>query len=549
MQKTTQALILLALAATAGCRDSKTEYFDSSKIYLFGRPNTFDSPYRMPTADLPDKRVIDSYVELTQRGLLNHRLHVRAEHLPWGSGFFPTWFGGVAGRWQDSRLKLVWRSLWGIKAMSPFDAETLLTQAQKGERQAQQDAFRLSPTEKYDYAMGDYTGQTTREEALLRGHNAPGMLMAVPFWTGYCNGVAVAATRYAEPFREVDVVNPDGYHVRFHPNDIKGLLSLGHSHTSLAHWQIGSRCDLYTTSTLECNDINPASLVLALANRIGMAHEPFIVDQNPLAPVINSSVRSAEITVVRPPYPAPPGTIAVALIDVKIDIEVASTLLSTNTANVREAGEGVFKHVQNSSSPLTYEATIALDQANRMIGGRWTGRKMSGPDFIWGVPRTAPDDIAVLDRLDANRHIRYSVLQALYAKSISTEREIPSLEITTVIPNDETELFAYYTKKPEAYKNPGQSIQILGRLGQKYVHLTDHMNCTAGPDYTERPEDVAVTNVQFTMLNRHGKFLDFDLPAAVNRASPNRLKCYFYGPGPNGTVIEVAQSKTTIIYP
>ncbi len=549
MQKTTYALALLFAGLTAGCdKPDRTGYFDSSRIYLYGSQKDYNNPEHMPTSDLPEKRIVDTYTELTSRQLLNHKLRISPERVPWASTFFPTWFGGVAGRWQDNKLLLVFRSLWGTTVLSDFSAEELLIKAQAGDARAEREAYRLSPTEKYDYALGDYTARATRAEAVVRGHNTPQMVGVLPFWMGYCNGVAIAATRYAEPFREVEVRNPDGYRVRFHPNDIKGLLSLAHSHASMTHWQVGSRCDEYSTSKLACNDINPASLVLVLANRIGLAHEPIIVDQNPLAPVINNPVSSATITVLQPPYPVKNEPGIAALMVVRIDLEVASTLLSTDAANVRDVGLGVFKRVEGGKVPLTYEALIALDSNQRLIGGRWSGRKMSGPDFVWGTRRSAPDDIAAWDHLDANAYLRYSVLRALHAKSISTERELPTLDITSIIPNSETDLFSYYTKGIERL-NTGRTIRVLGRLGEKYAHLADHVSCWAGPDKAERPEDVAVVNFQFKKLSRQSKFLEFDLAAAVNRKGPNHLKCYFYGPGPDSQLVRLTQASTIIIYP
>ncbi|MBI3558747.1 MAG: hypothetical protein HY074_20965, partial [Deltaproteobacteria bacterium] len=366
---------------------------------------------------------------------------------------------------------------------------------------------------------------------------------------GYCNGVALASMRYAEPFREVDVVNPDGHRIRFHPNDIKGLLSLAHSHPSILHWQVGWRCEEYDTSSLACNDINPASLVIVLANRIGLAHESLVVDQNPLAPVINNAVRSAEITVLQPPYTVSDVPDVAEQLEVRIDLEVASTLLSTDAANVRDAGNGVFKHVEDGNVRLSYQATLALDANAKIIGGRWTGRKLSGPDFVWGARGDSASDIAVHDHLDARPQIRYSVLEALHAKSVSIEPGIPQLDITQVIPNNQTEMFSYYTGDAKIRVHGGRYIRILGRLSGEFLHSAKHMNCTVGADDQERPEDMQVLNFEFTRLNRHGKFLDYDLVTEVKREGANRLKCNFYGPGPDQKLARLAYAHATVIYP
>ncbi|MBI3554861.1 MAG: hypothetical protein HY074_01195, partial [Deltaproteobacteria bacterium] len=183
MQKNTLALITLFSLAVGGCHGKgKAEPFEFGKIYLYSSHKDLNNPQLLPTENLPGRKLIDRYPELLQRQLLNRKLQLRPELRPWASTFFPTWFGGVSGRWQDSKVRLVLRTLWGSQPLTSFEAEELLEKSSRGDSGAQDTVYGLSPTEKYDYAVGDYSARSTREESLVRGHNSPNMLLRQPFW-------------------------------------------------------------------------------------------------------------------------------------------------------------------------------------------------------------------------------------------------------------------------------------------------------------------------------------------------------------------------------
>ncbi|MBI3542664.1 MAG: hypothetical protein HY075_05250, partial [Deltaproteobacteria bacterium] len=341
-----KAFLLALVVLGAGC-GQKSEPYDPLKFMVWGGQSDYNNPLSILFHDLPGGRPIDSFDRLVALKLLDHRLTLPDERLPWPSEFFPTWFGGVSGRWQDPKVLLLLRSLTGFDPPSPADAHALVDAVDRGDQAAAARLYRLAPTEKYDLAVGDYDFHVSRAESLIRGHNRPEMLLATPFWMGYCNGAALAALRFREPVREVDVVSSDGHAIRFHPNDVKALLALSHTQAEFAHWQIGRRCDRYTTSTPECNDVNPATLVIALTNRIGLRKSGFVIDTNPLAPVINMAVRSTFVSVLRPPYRVLAPDPIKYVVDVAIGIEGASTLISSSAADRPDPsrGEGYFRPV------------------------------------------------------------------------------------------------------------------------------------------------------------------------------------------------------------
>ena len=93
--------------------------------------------------------------------------------------------------------------------------------------------------------------------------------------------------------------------MRFHPNDVKALLSVAY-YVSNTHKSIGLECEAVTSFDMGATcSMNPAVLVLAITNRIGIARRSFLVDAIPniakqFYPVAEATVAIANTSAALP---------------------------------------------------------------------------------------------------------------------------------------------------------------------------------------------------------------------------------------------------------
>ena len=235
-------------------------------------PDSDDNPARIPLDLLPDQHLVTRLDDLRARHLFDRELV--PSQPPWSSSFFPWWYGGEAGRWQESRAVLVARTLVGMQPPSEAEARRWFAAADAGQPEAIARLFTLAPTEKIDLANGDFAFPLT-SATLERTHNGQPR-----YWYGRCNGIASAAMEQPEPFRVVEVIGREGQRLRFHPNDVKALLAAAYYRTSFVRL-LGGRCGTVAfDSGAECS-MNPGGLVLALANVLGLGGKSFMIDALP----------------------------------------------------------------------------------------------------------------------------------------------------------------------------------------------------------------------------------------------------------------------------
>lgn len=444
-----------------------------------------------------------NYLSLKQQHLFNQRLlNFPLDKMPWSSGFFPSFFNGVGARWRKSALAELFAA---NEIASSQKILQRLQAAKRGVLGSQQKLDFMSPIEKYDIGMGDYTLSATRVEKLIRGQDSE----SIALWSGYCNGISAAAIHLAEPFRAVKVINSDGYAVVFHPYDIKALLGLAYYKIDYGEFaRLGNRCKDYVSvedngffditrsrsdgddaivyqrvDDKNCRGINPASFVLALQNRLGIAKTPFIIDKVQGKEVSNHPIGEAIITVLREPYVPTyiekhgdilsPGT--QKIVELEIGLWLGSTALHDSEAVNRtiDSRIGLYKKVgfkpEREDNPRKYYATLELDKWNNIIGGEWGIKDRWGstylqsteaPDFAWfGTKPLLIDakytkDITNLrgrakidavkfneqvrcqvergDNCDytlANPRVKWSFLKALYDRSVLTVAASPALPV------------------------------------------------------------------------------------------------------------------------
>jgi inner membrane protein len=366
-----------------------------ARVIHDARQPKYEDPSRIPHGDLPGGRLVTRLDELQALQLLDRPL--KPDRALWSSTFFPDWYGGEAGRWQDGRLRLIGRTLFGTVPPTAAEAQAWLTAAAAGDAAAAQRLFTLAPTEKLDLVDGDLSFPLTRATLEWTHNGSP------RYWWGRCNGIATAAMYFAEPFRVVEVIGRNGTRIRFHPNDIKALLATAYTMPRDAV-QLGTNCPIVALDPGALCGMNPAGLVLSIANRLGLARQTFLVDTLPTPAIQFYAVADAEVHLLAPPRP-PAGEAldpsfagqVKSLADVQIDLTLSSTTLPYAPANRidPEAADGS-RYLRVGLHPVrfSYTATLALGPDTQVLGGRWNGEPQEEPDsvaFVGPEPLLAAD--------------------------------------------------------------------------------------------------------------------------------------------------------------
>ncbi len=294
---------------------------------------------------------------------------------------------------------------------------------------------RLSPTEKYDAAIGDYYLTASRYESSTRGRGLLDTFPNTPFWAGYCNSISLAAMYQKEPKHRVTVLNPDGYEIQFYPKDIKALLGISYLFTYPKVWDLGNRCELNTPKSQFCLDVNPAALVIALTNLIGLAKVSFIIDKEPFLGIQNAPIRKAEVKVINPPYFTSERQHFFKVEDLTVkwlvDVEINLTLSRMTPLDPSHEEEDV-----------SYRATLGLDKGMRLVGGRWAD-PFHHPDFAWGGNSNLTVPGKVDDQLMGNRWMEWPVIQELVAQSSGPRPPTGPISLTQIIKTPISHGFAF----------------------------------------------------------------------------------------------------------
>ncbi len=375
----------------------------------------------LPHDDLPDGKLLTRLDDLRARGLFDVTL--KSDGDTWSSNFFPSWFGSEGGRWMDGSPKLVWRTLFGFSPPTESAARAM----------NDDERIKLSPTEKLDLALGHYDFPATKQ-ALDRTHNAH---PKPRYWNGRCNGVATAALAQREPFRVVLVIAKDGTKVRFHPNDVKALLAASYYKPETSS-VVGQVCDVIAFDAPATCDMNPAVLVVALLNRIGIAKKSFLIDALPTIAKQYYAVAAARVHAGDPrafggSHDAIDSALATrtkSLVDVEIDLTLSSTTLAMARADVRDPNDATrYARVGLVPVMMRYQATLALAEDTSLIGGVWTGDPPDGPDDILLVA-TSPS-LTATGAIDAADQIPWAFVEDLAHASTDESAAMPTIDLTT----------------------------------------------------------------------------------------------------------------------
>ena len=387
-------------------------------------------PAAIPHDDLPEKKLVTRFADLEKQGLFGRHLEPTAS--PWSSSFFPSWYGGEAGRWTEGSVTLGIRTLTGFAAPTETEARAWLSAAAAGDTAARDRLFTLAPTEKVDIALGHFDFPATRQ-GLSHSHNGHPR-----YWSGRCNGVANASLAEPEPYRVVEVVGAAGQKIRFHPNDVKSLLSVAYYETQ-SEVGIGDYCSTVSFDSGATCSMNPAVLVLALTNRLGLARTSFLIDALPTIAKQYYAVAGATITITGGPRPVADAPRAGALagkaeslVDVRIELVLSSTTLPYRRANVFDpSGKDASRYARVGLVAVTmaYTAELALDHDGELIGGRYTGDPADGPDAI--LLSTAGPKLEGEGKLAAANEIPWPFVRELAKASVADTVDTPTLDLRT----------------------------------------------------------------------------------------------------------------------
>lgn len=272
--------------------------------------------------------------------------------MPWSDTYWPSREGSINQRWNQENPV-------GFKYDSPTRNQVL--------QMSKEQLAKLSPSEKYDIAMGRY-------DYPLRSAVSSIATPRARSWAGLCHGWAPASLVIPEP-APMEFVNPEGVVVPFGASDIKGLISYFTAYNAkFQTQQVGLRCENIgrVFNTKACNDINAASLHIILANELGIKKQGFVAEIDPGGQVWNQPVYGFDAKIIGSASPADGAYRAVQVqaymyYGDELETPLWDAVLGT-------------KQYKFDKKELNYY--LDLDQADRIVGGRWVN-KYDHPDFIW----------------------------------------------------------------------------------------------------------------------------------------------------------------------
>ncbi|MBM4252510.1 MAG: hypothetical protein FJ146_11105 [Deltaproteobacteria bacterium] len=282
----------------------------------------------------------------------------QTSHIPWPDTYWPDQYGGIADRWQTSE--------------DTFSYKTYNDPAKLNQEQL----ALLSPAEKFDLLRGRYDFPLVGSER--RRTNPESAL-----WRGICHGLAPLSMAIREPQPTV-VKNARGIEIPFGASDIKALLVYNQAlMANVAPRVLGQRCndDLSRypdrSQNPACEDVNAGAFHLVITNRVGIRKVAVITDLARDLQVWNQPIYSYRAAIGRSTPPrlgAAPGTVEEKVISMQVRYSVSVD--PSWSAQDTSGGRGYDER--------NYQYTVELDNAGRIIGGRWLGD--GRPDFMWVQP-------------------------------------------------------------------------------------------------------------------------------------------------------------------
>lgn len=321
----------------------------------------------------------------------------KVDRQPWSGDYWAISKGILGARNFDVGFNELFEWLERYNFIQANPAKALL------EKDGQAAVGRLSPSEKYELIIGDKDFNFTKNnwDQGKQYHDAYGN---VEGWMGICHGWAPAAMVEPRPAQAVEVKSADqAYTVKLNPSEVKGLVSYNWANNRYDAVTLGSRCnekdpefdETDRAKKPECNDMNPATWHIVVANLVGAKKQSFVLDATFDYEVWNQPVLAYEYTYYNPKTGEPsdnlegaqvalsdypddgrkkfrsPRAVSVVGINMKLAYVLESSAEETDTDN---SENDIIRWVR-------YKYDLELDSRGRIVGGEW--QTQAHPDFIW----------------------------------------------------------------------------------------------------------------------------------------------------------------------
>jgi len=312
-----------------------------------------------------------------------------------------------------------------------------------------------SPSEKYDLLVGDLDYTLTnkmKEEGKYMSKDSDG---DVPGWMGKCHGWTPASINEKRPVIAVNLTAADGKTViTFYPEDIRALATGYWAEAKYETKFLGSRCEYSDFSTIpsdnetglwddySCFTVNPATLVIVLANQLGVRKKQLIYDPDSNGQIWNQPVYGYSLSFFNP-VTQESGAYNQSRIDMatlknstnsskildlvnrKASSKAASVIGVTMQVNFVFENPPIFgnKTKPDNVDSREYTFYLELDVNENIVGGEWT--ENSHPIFIWN-PAEGKKINGYGDETVKTFNGTVAELQKLteYAKEVSSENTV-----------------------------------------------------------------------------------------------------------------------------
>ena len=277
--------------------------------------------------------------------------------LAWSGYYWANNKGGIAQRWSSKNPQ-------HFKYDSPslYEAKNMTTEQ----------INELSPAEKYDLFTGNYDYPTVTASW---SYTRPG----APIWNGICHGVSPASLNHSEP-KPVTLTNADGIKVTFYSSDVKALLANHYANVSdTGIIQVGKRCFVgarvsIANRTSGCMDVNPGSMHIIMANKLGISKTGYIADMDRYRQVWNHAAVKFDAKILgSTKLNRSAATSAIRAVKVRTKVTYAASIDPEVTPVI---ATDLAKYDTRS-----YSYTLELNSNGEIVGGEWISKDR--PDFMW----------------------------------------------------------------------------------------------------------------------------------------------------------------------
>ncbi len=341
--------------------------------------------------NLVENKTVDSQIDdLDRQGLI----YASLTELPWTDSYWPIYKGLLGHRYADPGFpdSKIWQENYNYILSNPASSVVAVGN--------QSEINNLSPSEKYDFLVGDQS-MTMTNYSWKQGQNYLNRVGFVETWMGICHGWAGAA-HMLQPVINAPVTlqAANGMPITFYQSDVKALQSLLWANSSPPTRFSGTACKTLKPErdpygrVLDpgCLDNNPATFFLTLTNQLGIHKRSFIMDATYDAEVWNHPITSYKMTYFNPQSLHPAGRLNQAVIPIEqFTIDKFRSYRSSEAKYVVGIVTDVTfiievnpSHGISNKPPtktLRFMYDLELSANKNVIGGEWYMN--SHPDFMW----------------------------------------------------------------------------------------------------------------------------------------------------------------------